>query len=31
MICIETANVLGDAVTLRPGETHAMRQRIALG
>lgn len=31
MICIEAGNVLDQAITLRPGETHAMRQRISLG
>ncbi|WP_040163295.1 D-hexose-6-phosphate mutarotase [Nigerium massiliense] len=31
MICIEAANALDNAITLRPGETHTMRQRIALG
>lgn len=30
MICIEAANVLDDAITLEPGETHLMRQRISL-
>lgn len=31
MVCIEAANVLDNAVTLRPGETHEMRQRVTLG
>lgn len=31
MICIEAANALGDAITLRPGETHTLKQRITLG
>ena len=30
MICIEAANTGEGAVTLRPGETHHMRQKIAL-
>ena len=30
MICVEAANALENAITLRPGETHAMRQRISL-
>lgn len=30
MICIEAANVLDNAITLAPGETHLMRQRLSL-
>ncbi len=30
MICIEAANALNQAITLEPGETHLMRQRITL-
>lgn len=30
MVCIETANVLDKAITLRPGETHSMRQRVTI-
>ena len=30
MICIEAANALGDQLTLRPGETHTLKQRITL-
>lgn len=30
MICIEAGNMLDKAVTLRPGETHTMRQRITI-
>lgn len=30
MICIEAANALDDAITLRPGETHTLKQRITL-
>jgi glucose-6-phosphate 1-epimerase len=30
MICIEATNVLDSAITLRPGMTHTMRQRISL-
>lgn len=30
MICIEAANVGANAITLAPGETHLMRQRISL-
>lgn len=30
MVCIETANVLDNAITLQPGQTHTMRQRISL-
>lgn len=29
MICIEAGNVLGSDVTLRPGETHHLKQRIS--
>lgn len=31
MICIEAANAFDDAITLRPGETHTLKQRITLG
>jgi len=31
MVCVETANVLDDAVVLAPGHSHAMRVRIGLG
>ncbi len=30
MVCIETANVLDDAIRLLPGQTHTLRQRITL-
>ena len=30
MVCIESANVLENAVTLLPGQTHTLRQRITL-
>lgn len=30
MICIEAANPLDDSITLTPGETHLLRQRISL-
>lgn len=30
MICIEAANALGNAITLRPGETHHLKQRISI-
>lgn len=30
MICIEAANALGHPVTLRPGESHHLKQRITL-
>lgn len=30
MICIEAANVLSDAISLAPGESHLLRQRISL-
>lgn len=30
MICIEAANALDDSITLTPGETHLLRQRISL-
>lgn len=30
MVCVEAANALDDAITLRPGETHTLKQRIAL-
>ena len=30
MICIEAANALQDQLTLRPGGTHTLRQRITL-
>lgn len=30
MVCIEAANALDKAITLRPGETHTLRQRISL-
>lgn len=29
MLCVETANVLGDAVTLAPGESHTLGVRIS--
>lgn len=31
MLCVETANVGADAVTLGPGETHTMRVRVSVG
>lgn len=30
MLCIEAANALGNAITLRPGESHHLKQRITL-
>ena len=30
MVCVEAANALDDALTLRPGETHQLKQRITL-
>lgn len=30
MICIEAANALNDAISLAPGQSHLMRQRISL-
>lgn len=30
MLCIEAANALGNPVTLRPGESHHLKQRITL-
>jgi glucose-6-phosphate 1-epimerase len=30
MICIEAANALDNAITLGPGESHLLRQRISL-
>lgn len=30
MICIEAANAMADQLTLRPGETHTLKQRITL-
>ena len=30
MVCLETANVLDDAVVLAPGRSHTMRARIGL-
>ena len=30
MICVEAGNILGDAVTLDPGETHTMRSTISV-
>ncbi|MFV0451021.1 MAG: D-hexose-6-phosphate mutarotase [Propioniciclava sp.] len=30
MICVEAANALGNDVTLRPGETHHLKQRISI-
>lgn len=30
MVCIEAANARDDAITLRPGETHRLKQRISL-
>lgn len=31
MICVEAANALDQAITLLPGQTHTLRQRITLG
>lgn len=30
MVCVEAGNVLDDAITLLPGQTHTLRQRITL-
>lgn len=30
MVCVEAANALDEPITLRPGETHHLKQRIAL-
>ena len=30
MVCVETANVLDDAVILTPGRSHTLRARIGL-
>ncbi|MDO5534748.1 MAG: D-hexose-6-phosphate mutarotase [Propionibacteriaceae bacterium] len=30
MLCIEAANALADQLTLRPGETHTLKQRVTL-
>lgn len=31
MVCVEAANAYDDAITLQPGETHVLTQRVSLG